>query len=97
MLRASAADPGQAPKPRRPGVAHERPAVGARRAAVLPPRPRKPAGFPWDGNPAGVERSESRGGSARTDERGPQVLVDGCFRDPEGASHADRFQLAGVH
>src|SRR5215831_6478490 len=36
-------------------------------------------------------------GSAGTDEGGPQVLVDRCFRNPEGASDPDRLQFAGVH
>src|SRR5579871_3202109 len=75
----------------------ERPAGGqaARRCSpsrLTVARPRVPAGFPpGGGNPAWVGRSESRGGSARTDERGSQVLVDRCFRYPEGTSDPDCF------
>src|SRR5579859_3779368 len=58
----------------------------------VPRRAQHASRIPANGNPAWMERSESRGGSAGTDERGPQVLVDGRFRNPEGASDADRLE-----
>jgi|ERR1700733_13868995 hypothetical protein len=35
--------------------------------------------------------------SSSTDEGSPEVLVDCLLRYPEGPTHADRFQLAGVN